>query len=56
MSQNLLEGMDIRGLDLRKIAHLSQKHIDTAKGDGTALLPDYLNGPPEWSVRPGASY
>jgi hypothetical protein len=50
MSQNLLEGMDIRGLDLRKVPHLSQEHIDTAHSDGTTVLSDYLNTPPKWSL------
>jgi hypothetical protein len=48
MSQKLLEGMDIRGLDLRKVRGLHQQQIDLAIGDHTTLLPDYLQVPQTW--------
>ena len=48
MSQKLLEGMEIRGLDLRKVRGLNQQQIDLAIGDHTTLLPDYLQVPQAW--------
>ncbi len=51
MSQKLLEGMDIRGLDLRKVQQLNQQQIDAAIGDHTTQLPNYLQVPRAWSGR-----
>ena len=48
MSQDLLEGMDLRGLDLRKVKGLNQEQIDRTIGDGTTLLPNYLEIPQMW--------
>jgi hypothetical protein len=48
MSQKLLEGMDIRGLNLRKVRGLNQQQIDVAIGDHTTQLPDYLQVPQAW--------
>jgi hypothetical protein len=49
MSQYLLEGVDIRGVDLRLVRGLSQDHINRANGDETTLLPGYLQAPLRWS-------
>jgi hypothetical protein len=43
MSQYLLDGMDIRGLDLRKVRGLNQQQIERAVGDATTQLPDYIH-------------
>jgi hypothetical protein len=51
LSQKLLEGMDIRGLDLRKVKQLNQQQIDVAIGDHTTQLPNYLQVPKAWSGR-----
>ena len=51
MSQYLLEGMDIRGLDLRTVRGLNQQQIDRAGGDANTQLPDYLQVPQVWSER-----
>ena len=49
MSQNLLEGMDIKGLDLRRLRGLNQQQIDHAVGDGATQIPDYLRVPSTWA-------
>jgi hypothetical protein len=49
MSRYCLEGMDIRGLDLRRVQGLDQQQIDRAVGDATTQLPDYLHVPRTWS-------
>jgi hypothetical protein len=48
MSQYLLNGMDIRGLDLRSVRGLNQQQIDRAVGDASTQLPDYLRVPRAW--------
>jgi hypothetical protein len=48
MSLYLLEGLDIRGLDLRKIRGLNQQQIERACGDSTTQLPEYLSRPTHW--------
>jgi hypothetical protein len=55
MNQYLLEGVDIRGLDLSRLI-LNQRecgpyqdHINRAIGDETTLLPDYWKRPESWS-------
>lgn len=52
MSQCLLGGMDVRGLDLSKVrpAAISQ-HIDRAMGDRYTRLPPGLKVPEAWSAR-----
>lgn len=52
MSQSLLDGMDVRGLDLSKIkpGAISQ-HIDRAVGDRNTRLPAALKAPESWSAR-----
>jgi hypothetical protein len=56
MSQYLLAGMDIRGLDLRRVRGLDQLQIDHAVGDATTQLPAYLQVPHGWDLenRPAA--
>jgi hypothetical protein len=49
LSQELLEGMDIRGLDLRRVRGLNQQQTDRAVGDASTQLPDYLQVPQVWS-------
>ena len=48
MSKYLLEGKDIRGLDLRDLRGLNQQQINHAVGDVTTRLPDYLEVPRAW--------
>lgn len=48
MNQNLLDGMDIRALDLRRVRGLSQGQIDLAQGDSGTQLPSYLKVPESW--------
>jgi hypothetical protein len=48
MCQYLLEGMDIKGLDLRRMRGLNQQQIDQAVDDAKTLLPDYLEVPQAW--------
>ena len=50
-NRGLLEGVDIRGLDLRKVLILRQKQINSAIGDETTLLPHYIRRPPQWKRR-----
>jgi hypothetical protein len=52
MSQCLLGGMDVRGLDLSKVrpGAISQ-HIDQAMGDRYTRLPAGLKAPEAWSAR-----
>ena len=52
LSQNLLEGMDIRGLDLHRLKGLKQEHIDSAIGNAATKLPDYIQVPEAWRGRP----
>jgi len=47
-SQYLLEGEDIRGLDLHRMKGLNQEQINRALGDSTTRLPDYLTAPESW--------
>ena len=47
-SQYLLEGEDIRGLDLGRMKGLYQDQINHAIGDSTTRLPGYLSAPPSW--------
>ena len=47
-SLHLLEGEDVRGLDLAKIKGLSQDQINYARGDFATRLPEYLFTPPAW--------
>jgi hypothetical protein len=51
MSQCLLDGMDVRGLDLSKVkpGAISQ-HIDRAMGDRHTRLPAGLKAPEGWST------
>ncbi len=51
-SQCLLDGMDVRGLDLSKVkpASISQ-HIDQALGDRYTKLPAGLKAPAAWGAR-----
>ena len=49
--RGLLEGVDIRGLDLRNQLILRQKQINLAVGDDTTLLPHYIQRPPHWKRR-----
>jgi len=51
MSQNLLDGMDVRGLDLSKLrpGTLNQ-HIDRAVGDQYTRLPAGLKAPEAWNT------
>jgi hypothetical protein len=51
-SQYLLEGEDIRGLDMRRTKGLVQDQINHAFGDSTTRLPDYLLTPPPWFLNP----
>jgi hypothetical protein len=53
MSQCLLEGMDVRGLDLSKVmpGHISQEHMDRAVGDENTKLPSDLKTPARWRQR-----
>jgi hypothetical protein len=50
LSQPLLEGMDIRGLDLSSIRQgaLKQEHVERAIGDSRTLLPAGLVAPSSW--------
>jgi len=48
MSQFLLEGMNIKGMDLRHVKGLKQKHIERAIGNASTQLPDYLHAPQHW--------
>jgi hypothetical protein len=52
LSQSLLDGMDVRGLDLSKVkpGAISQ-HIDRAMGDRYTRLPAGLKAPKAWSAR-----
>jgi hypothetical protein len=52
MSQCLLDGMDVRGLDLSKVkpGAISQ-HIEQAMGDQYTRLPAGLKAPEAWSAR-----
>lgn len=47
-SLHLLEGEDIRGLDLTGVKGLSQDQINYARGDSKTRLPKYLLTPPAW--------
>ena len=49
MSQYLLEGEDIRGLNLRDVKGLNQAQIDRVLGDHTTQLPGYVTVPKSWS-------
>jgi hypothetical protein len=53
LSQNLLEGYDVRGLDMSTVrpGHISQQHMDTADGDRHTRLPSDLRLPAAWSTR-----
>jgi hypothetical protein len=50
LSQYLLEGMDVRGLDLSKFRKgaLNQQHIERAIGDRTTKLPPDIAMPSTW--------
>ena len=51
MSQNLLDGMDVRGLDLSKPRPSAiGQHIDGAMGDQYTRLPVGLKAPEAWSA------
>jgi hypothetical protein len=51
MAQSLLDGMDVRGLDLSKVkAGAISQHIDRAVGDEYTRLPAGLNAPEAWSA------
>lgn len=51
MSQCLLDGMDVRGLDLSKIKPGAiRQHIDRAVGDRYTRLPAGLKAPEAWSA------
>ena len=47
-SLHLLEGEDVRGLDLTGMKGFSQEQINQARGDSTTRLPEYLFTPPAW--------
>ena len=52
MSQCLLDGMDVRGLDLSKVKPRAiSQHIDRAMGDRYTGLPAGLKAPEAWSAR-----
>jgi hypothetical protein len=53
MSQNLLAGFDVRGLDMSKVrpGHISQEHMATADGDRNTRLPSDLRPPESWLSR-----
>jgi hypothetical protein len=50
MGQFLLEGMDLRGLDLSRVrkGSLHQAHVDRAAGDAATKLPPGLTAPAVW--------
>jgi hypothetical protein len=52
LSQYLLEGMDVRGLDMSKFrkGSLNQEHIERAIGDQTTKLPPDVVMPPTWQA------
>ena len=54
LSQYLLDGMDVRGLDLSSVRKgvLHQEHIERADGDSETMLPAGLVAPDAWRLRP----
>ena len=52
LSQYLLEGMDVRGLDMSKFRKgaLDQRHIERALGDQTTKLPPDIVMPVAWQT------
>jgi hypothetical protein len=51
LSQCLLDGMDVRGLDLSKVKPGAiRQHIDRAVGDRYTRLPAGLEAPEAWSL------
>ena len=52
MSQNLLIGFDVQGLDLSKVrpGHISQEHMQSAHGDRHTRLPSDLRPPAAWRM------
>jgi hypothetical protein len=51
LSQCLLDGMDVRGLDLAKVKPGAiRQHIDRAVGDRYTRLPAGLEAPEAWSL------
>ena len=50
VSQYLLEGMDVRGLDLLSVRKgvLIQEHIERAGGDAETVLPAGVVAPDAW--------
>jgi hypothetical protein len=50
LERNLLDGMDVRGLDMSKFmpGHISQEHMNHAVGDANTKLPSDLKAPASW--------
>jgi hypothetical protein len=46
----LLDGMDVRSLDMSKVkpGHISQEHMNRAVGDANTKLPSDLKAPASW--------
>ncbi|OCQ97131.1 hypothetical protein BCD64_16245 [Nostoc sp. MBR 210] len=43
-----LSGANLQGANLKGVQNLEQRQIDSAKGDRTTILPDYLEYPQHW--------